>query len=68
MSQAMGVGWVNATTQWRCPAGVTILPVPDLNIPLPLALVWRKDNISPLLARFVEDIRSLANVKAIAKK
>jgi DNA-binding transcriptional LysR family regulator len=67
VAQAMGVGWVNATAQWRCPDRVTILPITDLRIPLPLALIWKKDNASPLLARFVENIRSLANVKAMAK-
>jgi len=36
----------------------------DLNLPLPFSLVWRKDNVSPLLARFVADVKSLSQVKA----
>jgi len=37
-------------------------------MPLPLALVWRKDNASPLLAQFVANVRSLPNVKAAGKR
>jgi hypothetical protein len=38
---------------------VAILKVADLKLSLPLALVWRKDNLSPLLSRFVADVGSL---------
>ena len=38
---------------------VAILKVADLKLSLPLALVWRKDNLSPLVARFVTDVGSL---------
>jgi hypothetical protein len=47
------------TARWRCPEGVAILKVSDLKLTLPLALVWRKDNLSPLLSRFVTDVGSL---------
>ena len=47
----MGVGFVVETARWRCPDGVAILKVTDLKLSLPLALVWRKDNLSPLLSR-----------------
>ena len=57
VSQGMGVGWVNGTARWRCPDRVVILPVIDLDMPLSLSLVWRKDNTSPLLARFEADVR-----------
>jgi hypothetical protein len=30
---------------------------------LPLALVWRKDDLSPLLAKFVTDVGSLVKRK-----
>jgi len=40
------------------------LPVSDLNVSLQLALVWRKDNASPLLARFVAGVRDLPQVNA----
>jgi DNA-binding transcriptional LysR family regulator len=65
VSTGMGVGWVLATARWRCPESVVILPVVDLNMPLTLALVWRKDNASPLLANFIADVRRLPEVRAL---
>lgn len=59
VAQGMGVGFVVETARWRLPAGVAILNVVDLKLSLPLALVWRKDNLSPLLSRFVADVTSL---------
>jgi len=38
---------------------VELMPVTDLSVPLPFALVWRKDNNSPLLAKFVADVKSM---------
>src|SRR5580700_5758384 len=64
----MGVGWVNGTARGRCPEGVVILPVADLDMPLPLALAWRRDNTSPLLANFLAEVRSLPGPGALAKK
>ncbi len=59
VAQGMGVGFVLETARWRCPDGVRILEVADLNLPMPLALVWRKDNLSPLLAKYVTDVGTL---------
>src|SRR5215471_3689860 len=67
VSHGMGVGWVNGTARWRCPDRVVILPVADLDMPLPMALAWRKDNTSPLLANFVADVRRLPAVRKIHK-
>jgi hypothetical protein len=63
----MGVGWVNGTARWRCPERFVILSVTDLNMPLPMALAWRRDNISPLLTNFVGEVQSLPQVRALAK-
>jgi hypothetical protein len=60
----MVVGFVIEPARWRCPDGVTILKVADLKLSLPLALVWRKDNLSPLLAKFVADVGSLVKRKS----
>jgi DNA-binding transcriptional LysR family regulator len=65
VSTGMGVGWVLATARWRCPESVVILPVVDLNMPLTLALAWRKDNTSPLLANFVAEVQRLPDVRAV---
>ena len=67
VSHGMGVGWVNGTARWRCPKQVVILSITDLNMPLPMALAWRKDNISPLLANFIDDVRRLPDVRAVNK-
>lgn len=68
VSCRMGVSFVSSATQWRCPQGVVLLPITDLNLPLPFALVWRKDNTSPLVARFVADVRGLPEVVAFANR
>jgi len=39
-----------------------------LKLPLPFALIWGKDNSSPLLAKFVADVRSLREVEAHSKR
>jgi len=64
VSCGLGVAFVSSATRWRCPGSVILLPVADLKLPLPFALVWRRDNSSPLLARFVADVRSLPEVEA----
>jgi hypothetical protein len=49
------------------PDGVVILKVADLKLSLPLALVWRRDNLSPLLSRFVTDVGSLVKARPTAR-
>jgi DNA-binding transcriptional LysR family regulator len=65
VATGMGVGWVLGTARWRCPKSVVIKSVVDLNSPQPLALGWRKDNRSPLLASFVADVQRLPEVRAL---
>ena len=57
VATGLGVGWVLGTARWRCPKSVVITSVVDLNVPLLLALAWRKDNKSPLLASFVAEVQ-----------
>src|SRR5882762_7947722 len=68
VSHGVGVAFVNENARWRCPQGVVVLPVMDLNLRLPLALVWRKDNVSPLLAKFIADVKLLPEVEEFAKR
>src|SRR5437870_3420928 len=68
VSCRMGVAFVSGATRWRCPESVALLPVTDLKLPLPFALIWRKDNASALLAKLVVDVRSLAEVEAFANR
>jgi DNA-binding transcriptional LysR family regulator len=68
VSCRMGVAFVSSATRWRCPESVVVLPVVDLKLTLPLALIWRKDNAAPLLAKFVSDVRQLPEVEAFANR
>jgi DNA-binding transcriptional LysR family regulator len=67
VSTGLGVGWVLGSARWRCPETVAILPVVDLNVPLRLTLAWRRDNTSPLLARFIGEVQRLPEVRAVNK-
>ena len=67
VSIGLGVGWVLGTARWRCPETVAILPVVDLNVPLTLALAWRRDNASRLLEKFIAEVKRLPDVQAIIK-
>lgn len=67
VSCGLGVAFVSSATRWRCPESVVLVPVKDLKLALPFALTWRKDNSSPLLAKFVADVRSLPEVEAHSK-
>ena len=55
----VGIAFVNSAARWRCPPGVTLLPVRDLNVTFPFSLMWKKDNNSPLLAKFAADVKSM---------
>ena len=66
VSTGLGVALVLGTARWRCPETVVILSVVDLNVPLTLALAWRRDNASPLLANFIADVRRLPDVRALS--
>ena len=68
VSCGLGVAFVSSATRRRCPDSVVLLPVTDLKLPLPFALVWRKDNDSPLLAKFLADVKLLPEVKEFAKR
>jgi DNA-binding transcriptional LysR family regulator len=67
VSTGLGVGWVLGTARWRCPETVVILSVVDMNMPVTLALAWRRDNPSPLLANFIADVQRLPDVQAVNK-
>ena len=64
VATGLGVAWVLGTARSRRPKRVVITPVTDFNVTMPLALAWRRDNRSPLLARFVAEVRRVADVRA----
>jgi DNA-binding transcriptional LysR family regulator len=55
----VGVAFISSAARWRCPPGVTLLPVADLNVTFPFALMWKKDNNSPFLAKLVHGVKLL---------
>jgi len=49
--------------RWHCPRGIVLLPVVDMDVRLPFNLIWKKDNSSPLLQRFVAQVEALERKK-----
>jgi DNA-binding transcriptional LysR family regulator len=64
VSCRLGVAFVTDCSRWRRPEGVVFLPVMDLDVPMILSLVWRRDNDSPLLKKFVSDLREKEDASA----
>ena len=56
VSCRIGVAFVSETTRWQCPRGVTLLSIVDLDFPVPFYLIWRKDNQSALLQKFLAQV------------
>jgi DNA-binding transcriptional LysR family regulator len=54
----IGIAWLNESTRWHCPRGVVLLPVADMNVRLPFSLIWRRDDSSPLLRKFVAQVEA----------
>jgi DNA-binding transcriptional LysR family regulator len=63
----IGLAWLTASTRWHCPRGVVLLPVLDMNVRLPFSLIWKKDNSSPLLQRFVAQVEAAKQRGALAR-
>src|SRR5260370_8929181 len=55
----VGVAFVSCASRGRLPPGVEVMPVTDVTVPLPFALVWRKGQNSPLLRKFVADVKAM---------
>jgi len=54
----IGIAWVTESTRWHCPRGIVLLPVDDMNVRLPFNLIWKKGNESPLLQKFVAQVKA----------
>ncbi|MFA6310160.1 MAG: LysR family transcriptional regulator [Sterolibacterium sp.] len=54
VAAGLGCTVTPASAERRLPPGVKLMAVADLDIRMPINLVWRKDNPSPLIPRFVE--------------
>jgi DNA-binding transcriptional LysR family regulator len=65
VATGMGVAWVLESACGRHPKSVVLLSVVDMNVPMPLALAWRKDNKSPLLASFVANVQRILDMRVV---
>jgi DNA-binding transcriptional LysR family regulator len=54
----VGLSWQPDTVRWHCPRDIVLLPVVDMNVQLAFNLVWKKDNSSPLLRKFVAQVEA----------
>jgi DNA-binding transcriptional LysR family regulator len=54
----IGIAWMTESTRWHCPRGIVLLPVVDMNVRLPFNLIWKEDNSSPLLQKFVAQVQA----------
>ena len=66
VATGLGIGWVLGTARWHRPKSIVILSVLDMDLPQELSLAWRKDNRSPLLARFVADVERYAEARRVS--
>ena len=54
----IGIAWQLESVRWHCPRGLVLLPVVDMKIRVPYNLIWKKDNSSPLLQKFVAQVEA----------
>ncbi len=54
VAAGLGCTVIPASAGRRLPPGVKLIPVPDLDIRMPIHLAWRQDNASPLISRFAQ--------------
>jgi DNA-binding transcriptional LysR family regulator len=54
----IGIAWLTESTRWHCPRGVVLLPVVDMNVRLAFNVIWKKDNASPLLQKFLAQVQA----------
>jgi DNA-binding transcriptional LysR family regulator len=54
----IGIAWMTESIRWHCPRDIRLLPVVDMNVRLPFNLIWKKDNSSPLLRKFVAQVQA----------
>jgi DNA-binding transcriptional LysR family regulator len=54
VNAGVGLAFVNSCQRWRPPLSVRFLALTDLAVSLELSLIWRRDNGSPTLARFID--------------
>lgn len=54
VASRLGCSVMPVSAAGRLPAGVKMLPIPDMQLHTPIHAVWRRDNLTPVVQRFVE--------------
>lgn len=54
----IGVAWMPESTRWHCPRSIALVTVDDMNVRLPFNLIWKKGNPSPVLEKFVAQVKA----------
>jgi len=54
----IGIAWQTESMRWQCPRGIALFPVVDMNIRIPYNIIWKKDNSSPLVHKFVDQVEA----------
>jgi len=54
----VGLSWQPETVRWHCPRGIVLVEVADMNVRLPFNLIWKKENSSPLMQKFVAQVQA----------
>lgn len=61
-SARIGLGIITAARADRTPPGIVLRPITDLDLPLPISMLWAKGNGSRVIERFIDLVRrSLAD-------
>lgn len=68
VAAGVGLAFLNRSFSAHLLPDVLLRPVEDFSVPVELALVWRQDNRSAALARFVETVAASEQVKGGATR
>jgi len=58
VAAGMGVALVITSHPGREPTDVALRRIVDFDVPMPLSMIWRRNNLSPVLANFVQMVEA----------
>ena len=59
VAAGVGVAWTPSSTEWRKPNNVVLIAVKDMDLTLPLEIVWRYGDRSPALDTFLRVLETI---------
>jgi DNA-binding transcriptional LysR family regulator len=60
VAAGLGLAIVTAARADRAPADIVLRDITDIDLPLPISMIWRHGNDAPLIANFVQMVREMA--------